>query len=79
MKIVNKMYNEDAFSQWLGIEILDVSAGFCELKLKVTKEMLSLANDAEINIEEYPKIYETDFSLLDILTLPSNIKLIELE
>lgn len=41
LKIVNKMYNEDAFSQWLGIEILDVSAGSCELKLEVTKEMLN--------------------------------------
>ena len=34
--------------------------------LEVTKEMLNLANDAEINIEEYPKIYEANFSLLDI-------------
>ena len=40
-KIVNKMYDQDAFSQWLGIEIVDVSEGFCQLKMKVRKEMLN--------------------------------------
>ena len=40
-KIVNKMYDQDAFSQWLGIEILDVSEGYCQLKMKVRKEMLN--------------------------------------
>ena len=41
MKIVNKMYDKDAFSQLLGIKILDVSEGFCQLKLQITKEMLN--------------------------------------
>ena len=40
-KIVNKMYYQDAFSQWLGIEIVDVSEGYCQLKMKVRKEMLN--------------------------------------
>jgi acyl-CoA thioesterase len=40
-KIVNKMYDQDAFSQWLGIEIVDVSEGYCKLKMKVRKEMLN--------------------------------------
>ncbi len=40
-KIVNKMYDQDAFSQWLGIEIVDVSEGYCQLKMKVGKEMLN--------------------------------------
>ena len=40
-KIVNKMYDQDAFSQWLGIEIVDVSKGYCQLKMKVRKEMLN--------------------------------------
>ena len=40
-KIVNKVYDQDAFSQWLGIEIVDVSAGYCQLKMKVRKEMLN--------------------------------------
>ena len=40
-KIVNKMYDQDLFSQWLGIEIVDVSEGYCQLKMKVRKEMLN--------------------------------------
>ena len=40
-KIINKMFNQDAFSQWLGIEIIDVSEGFCQLKMTVRKEMLN--------------------------------------
>ena len=40
-KIVNKMFDQDAFSQWLGIEIIDVSEGFCQLKMTVRKEMLN--------------------------------------
>ena len=40
-KIVNKMFDQDAFSQWLGIEIVDVSEGYCQLKMKVRKEMLN--------------------------------------
>ena len=40
-KIVDTMYQNDAFSQWLGIEIIDVSEGFCQLKMTVRKEMLN--------------------------------------
>ena len=40
-KIVNKMFDQDAFSQWLGIEIVDVSEGYCKLKLTVREEMLN--------------------------------------
>ena len=40
-KIINKMFNQDAFSQWLGIEIIDVSEGFCQLKMTIRKEMLN--------------------------------------
>ena len=40
-KIVNKMFDQDAFSQWLGIEIIDVSEGCCQLKMTVRKEMLN--------------------------------------
>ena len=41
LKIVNKMYEQDAFSRWLGIEIVDVSEGYCRLKMTVRKEMLN--------------------------------------
>ena len=40
-KIVNKMFDQDAFSQWLGIEIIEVKDGYCELKMTVRKEMLN--------------------------------------
>ena len=40
-EIVQKMYENDAFSKWLGIEILEVEQGFCKLKMKIRKEMLN--------------------------------------
>ena len=40
-KIVNKMYQEDAFSNWLGIEIIEINSGYCKLKMTVTKDMLN--------------------------------------
>ena len=38
-KVVNKMMSGDAFSQWLGIEVLEIATGFCKLQLKVREEM----------------------------------------
>ena len=40
-KIVNKMFQQDTFSQWLGIQIVDVSEGYCQIKMTVRKEMLN--------------------------------------
>ena len=40
-KVVGKMYNNDAFSQWLGIEVVEAKDGYCELKMPVRKEMLN--------------------------------------
>ncbi|MBC7862307.1 MAG: hydroxyphenylacetyl-CoA thioesterase PaaI [Bacteroidia bacterium] len=34
-----KMYDNDAFSQWLGIEIEEIRDGFCRLKMKIREEM----------------------------------------
>jgi acyl-CoA thioesterase len=34
-----QMFSNDAFSQWLGIEILDLDAGSAHLRMKVRKEM----------------------------------------
>lgn len=45
-KIVNKMINGDAFSQWLGIEILELSEGVCKLKMTVRDEMTNGFNIA---------------------------------
>jgi acyl-CoA thioesterase len=38
-KIVKTMYEGDAFSKWLGIEIVLVGEGLCELKLIVREGM----------------------------------------
>lgn len=39
--VVNKMYDQDWFSQWLGIERIEVAPGKCILKMIVRKEMLN--------------------------------------
>ena len=38
-KVVTKMMSGDAFSQWLGIKVIEVSEGFCKLQMKVRNEM----------------------------------------
>ncbi|MBL0258974.1 MAG: hotdog fold thioesterase [Bacteroidetes bacterium] len=40
-KVVGKMYDNDWFSQWLGIERVEVKDGRCVLKMKIRKEMLN--------------------------------------
>jgi acyl-CoA thioesterase len=40
-KIVDKMLDEDKFSQWLGIEKVLVEQGHCILKMKVREEMVN--------------------------------------
>ena len=40
-KVFRKMYDNDAFSQWLGIEVVEAKDGYCELKMPVRKEMLN--------------------------------------
>ncbi len=39
--IVNTMMAKDYFSQWLGIQVLEVGQGFCKLKMTIRKEMLN--------------------------------------
>ena len=38
-KVVNKMINGDAFSQWLGIKVLEIKEGNCTLEMTVRDEM----------------------------------------
>ena len=38
-KVVDKMMSGDAFSQWLGIEVLGISEGYCKLKMTVREKM----------------------------------------
>ena len=40
-KIVDTMYQNDAFSQWLGIEVIDIKDGYCKINMTVRKEMLN--------------------------------------
>ncbi|WP_341905592.1 hotdog fold thioesterase [Fluviicola taffensis] len=39
--IVNEMMSKDAFSQWLGIQILEVGPGYCRLSMTVRPEMVN--------------------------------------
>lgn len=41
VKVVDTMYKSDWFSQWLGIQVLDVWPGGCKLRMSVRKEMLN--------------------------------------
>ena len=40
-RVVDKMYDNDPFGQWLGIERLDDGAGISILRLTIRKEMLN--------------------------------------
>lgn len=40
-RIVQQMMEEDAFSRWLGIEIIEIAAGKAVLKMKIRDEMLN--------------------------------------
>ena len=45
-KVIAKMMSGDAFSQWLGIELLESAPGFCKIQLKVREEMTNGFNIA---------------------------------
>jgi len=38
-RVVDRMYDHDAFSQWLGIERLEVATGRCVLRMTIRQEM----------------------------------------
>lgn len=40
-EIVHKMFENDAFSQWLGIVVEEISEGSCTLSMTVRKDMLN--------------------------------------
>ncbi len=39
IKVIDEMYNNDAFSQWLGIERLEEREGYCKLQMVLTDQM----------------------------------------
>lgn len=45
-QIPYKMLSQDAFSQWLGIEILECEIGRCKVAMSVRKDMLNSMNKA---------------------------------
>ena len=45
-RVVDKMIDGDAFSQWLGIEVLEITEGSCKLKMTVREEMTNGFNIA---------------------------------
>lgn len=45
-EIVHKMLSNDAFSQWLGIELVHIDRGTCTLSMTVRAEMLNGFNIA---------------------------------
>lgn len=45
-EIVQTMMQGDAFSQWLGIEVLEISLGWCALRAVVNSQMLNGFNIA---------------------------------
>lgn len=40
-EVVSHMMKHDLFSQWLGIEVLDVKEGYSRIKMTVRKEMIN--------------------------------------
>ena len=40
-QVVDKMMRDDLFSQWLGIEVLEVREGYSKIKMTVRKEMIN--------------------------------------
>jgi acyl-CoA thioesterase len=40
-KVVKKMMQDDLFSHWLGIQILEIKEGYSKIKMKVRKEMIN--------------------------------------
>ncbi|GAA5520086.1 hypothetical protein Asal01_00016 [Fodinibius salicampi] len=40
-KVVDKMMADDAFSQWLGIKIVEIEPGYAKLGMKVRDEMVN--------------------------------------
>lgn len=41
IEVVNKMMKDDLFSQWLGIEVLEITEGHSKIKMTVRKEMMN--------------------------------------
>jgi acyl-CoA thioesterase len=41
LRVVEKMMDHDAFSQWMGVEVLEVKEGYSKIKMTIRKEMVN--------------------------------------
>lgn len=39
--IFSEMYSKDEFSQWLGIELIEIGSGYCKLSMTIRPDMLN--------------------------------------
>ena len=39
--VVNHMVENDAFSKWMGIEVLDIREGYSKIKMSIRNEMVN--------------------------------------
>ena len=40
-KVVGKMMQDDLFSQWMGMQVLDVKEGYSKITMPIRKEMIN--------------------------------------
>ena len=40
-KVVAKMMQDDLFSQWMGVKIIEISEGYSKIKMKLRNEMIN--------------------------------------
>ena len=40
-KVVDKMMRDDLFSQWLGIEVIEIKEGYSKIKMTIRNEMMN--------------------------------------
>lgn len=41
LDVVNHMVNNDFFSQWMGVEVLEIREGYSRLRMSIRKEMVN--------------------------------------
>ncbi len=41
IEVVTKMMNDDLFSQWMGIEVIQIKEGYSKIKMLVRREMIN--------------------------------------
>ena len=40
-KVIEQVMNDDLFSQWLGVQIIEIKEGYSKIKMAVRKEMIN--------------------------------------